>query len=89
MPDKTIKDNLLVRLKKIEGQIKGIERMVSDEKYCIDIINQIRAASKALSMVTLLVMKGHINSCVADAIKKGKPEQKIDELVDAIYRFIK
>lgn len=83
------KQDALARLKKIEGQIKGIQRMVEEEKYCVDIINQINAVRRALEQVALGVMKRHVNSCVFDAIKKDKAGGKVEELMETIDRFIR
>ena len=77
----------LVRLKKIEGQIRGIARMVENEKYCIDIVNQITAAEKALHGVARIIMKRHVESCVTDAIQKGQGQAKIDELIETVFKF--
>jgi len=85
----SVKTNSLDRLKKIEGQIRGIQKMIENGRYCIDIINQITAAGKALDMVSLIVMKGHLETCVSDAIQSGESKEKIDELIDTLYKFIK
>ena len=79
----------LMRLKRIEGQIKGVQRMVEEEKYCVDIINQINAVRRALEQVALGVMKRHVDSCVSDAIKKDKAGEKVEELMETIDRFIR
>lgn len=79
----------LTRLKRIEGQIKGIQRMVEEEKYCVDVINQINAVRRALEQVALGVMKRHVDSCVSDAIKKDKAGEKVEELMETIDRFIR
>lgn len=84
-----VKTNSLLRLKKIEGQIRGIQKMIENDRYCIDVINQITAAGKALNGVSLVVMKGHLETCVSDAIQSGNSDEKIDELLDALYRFTK
>ncbi len=86
--DKVQKDSLR-RLKKVEGQVKGIQKMVEQRKYCIDIINQITAVRRALDVVSLNVMKRHIESCVTEAIKQNKPREKVDELMETVYRFVK
>lgn len=83
------KQDALARLKKIEGQIKGIQRMVEEEKYCVDIINQINAVRRALEQVALCVMKRHVDSCVSEAIKKDKAGRKVEELMETIDRFIR
>ena len=82
-----VKKDTLNRLKKIEGQIRGIMRMVDQEKYCIDIINQITAAQKALEGVASIVMKRHVESCVSRAIVEGEGEEKIEELIDVIFKY--
>ncbi len=84
-----VKTNSLARLKKIEGQIRGIQKMIENDRYCIDVINQITAAGKALNGVSLVVMKGHLETCVSDAIQSGNSNEKIDELLDTLYRFTK
>ena len=89
MVKESVKTNSLDRLKKIEGQIRGIQKMIENGRYCIDIINQITAAGKALDMVSLIVMKGHLETCVSDAIQSGESKEKIDELIDTLYKFIK
>ena len=82
-------NKLLPRLARIEGQIRGIARMVEERRYCIDLIQQLTAARKALDQVSLEVMKGHINSCVSSAIRKQEGAQKINELMQTINRFVK
>jgi len=89
MVEESVKTNALARLKKIEGQIRGIQKMIENGRYCIDIINQISAARKALYMVSLVVMKGHLEICVSDAIHSGDSSEKINELIDTLYRVAK
>lgn len=79
----------LKRLARIEGQIKGVQRMVHEGRYCIDIIQQISAAKKALEQVAMLVMRRHIDSCVSEAIQSRNGKHKITELMGTIQRFIK
>ena len=81
--------DLVPRLRRIEGQVRGISRMVEQRRYCIDIIQQLTAARKALDQVSLQVMNGHINSCVSDAIRRRDGVQKINELMQTINRFVK
>lgn len=85
------KDDYLKRLKRIEGQVKGIERMVEDEKYCIDILTQVSAVTKALQAVALGLMDEHMAHCVMDAAKAGGPdaEAKLREASDAIARLVR
>ncbi len=89
MPTYPKHDKLIPRLKKIEGQIRGIARMVESGRYCIDIIQQLTAARKALDQASLQIMRGHIDSCVSDAISKRDGTKKIDELMQTIHRFVK
>ncbi|MBI9092338.1 MAG: metal-sensitive transcriptional regulator [Desulfobacterium sp.] len=89
MINEAVKKDALVRLKKIEGQIRGIAKMVENEKYCIDIINQITAAEKALTVVSKNVMKRHVESCVREAILKGEGQGKINELIETVYKYAK
>lgn len=89
MIDAMTKEDALKRLKRIEGQIKGIQKMVDEERYCIDIINQITAVHNALDSVALRVMKRHIESCVTDAIKSADGKTKVNELMDTVERFIR
>jgi len=89
MPRYPKHDELLPRLRRIEGQVRGISRMVSERRYCIDIIQQLTAARKALDQVSLNVMSGHINSCVSESIRRRDGEKKIAELMQTINRFVK
>lgn len=87
MINEAVKKDAATRLKKIEGQIRGIGKMVENEKYCIDIINQITAAAKALDGVSKIIMKRHVESCVTSAIQKGEGQQKINELIETVYKY--
>ncbi len=89
MINEQVKKKSLSRLKRIEGQVKGVQRMVENEKYCIDIVNQVNAARRALDQVALMVMKRHVESCVAEAIKVGNQTKKINELMETINKFVK
>ena len=79
----------LKRLRKIEGQIQGVQRMLSERRYCIEILQQVTAARRALDEVSLQIMRGHINSCVSGAIREGHGAEKVEELMRAIHRFVK
>ena len=84
------REALVNRLHRIEGQVRGIERMVEDDRYCIDILDQISAVSTALEKVGLRVLDGHVNHCVSDAMRSGDPqaaEAKTQELLHAVERF--
>ena len=89
MIDQPTKQQSLKRLARIEGQIKGIQRMVDDERYCIDVINQINAVKKALEQTALLVMRRHIDSCFTDAIRSKNGKVMVSELMHTIDKFIK
>ena len=89
MINEEVKKEAISRLKKIEGQIRGIMRMLDEEKYCIDIINQITAAEKALDGVSKIVMKRHVETCVSNAIVRGEGQNKIDELIETVFKYSK
>ncbi len=89
MINKEVKEATLTRLNRIEGQVKGLKRMVEEEQYCIDLINQTHAIRRALEQVALIVMKRHVESCVAEACGTRSGKAKIDELIRTIDRFIR
>ncbi len=89
MPQPPKHSESLTRLRRIEGQIKGIQRMLEERRYCIDVLQQVTAARRALDQVALQIMRGHINSCVSHAIKHEQGEEKVEELMHALHRFIK
>jgi DNA-binding FrmR family transcriptional regulator len=89
MVEKKLISELLARLKKVEGQIRGIQKMIENDRSRVDIINQIYAARRAINMVGLIYMKDHLEISVSDAIRSGNNDKKIDDLMDTIYRFIK
>ncbi len=80
---------VLARLRRIEGQVRGIQRMIEDERYCIDVLTQANAVKAAVEQVSILLLKDHVSHCVADAIRKGDSGAKIHELTAAIERFVK
>lgn len=82
------KDDLLKRLKRIEGQVRGISKMVQEDKYCVDILNQITAVRAALDKVGLMILEGHVRGCVVQGIKGTNEDAIVDELLDVIKRFI-
>jgi CsoR family transcriptional regulator, copper-sensing transcriptional repressor len=84
------KPALTRRLHRIEGQVRGIERMVDEDRYCIDILTQISAATTALESLALEILDHHIRHCVADALSSGDDAEaatKTDELLQAVRRF--
>jgi CsoR family transcriptional regulator, copper-sensing transcriptional repressor len=83
------KDQLLTRLKRIEGQVRGIEGMVEDDRYCIDVITQISAVQAALDKVALGLLDGHARHCVVDGHAEGSPEELTDELMAAVGRLMR
>ena len=86
------KDALVKRLHRIEGQVRGIERMVDEDRYCIDILTQISAVNTALESLALQILDGHVKHCVAGALTSGDERnaaEKTSELLDAVRRFAK
>jgi len=85
------KEEHLKRLRRIEGQIRGLQRMVDDDKYCIDILTQVSAATRALQSFSLGLLDEHLAHCVVDAAQKGGPEAdaKVREASEAIARLVR
>jgi DNA-binding FrmR family transcriptional regulator len=86
----TEKDALVKRLHRIEGQVRGIERMVEDDRYCIDVLTQISAVNTALESLALKILDEHVRHCVAGALSSGDAEDahaKTEELLEAVQRF--
>jgi DNA-binding FrmR family transcriptional regulator len=84
------KDALTKRLHRIEGQVRGIERMVEGDRYCIDILTQISAVNTALESLAFKVLDDHVSHCVADAVASGDKDaaaEKTEELLAAVQRF--
>jgi DNA-binding FrmR family transcriptional regulator len=81
---------IVKRLHRIEGQVRGIEKMVEDDRYCIDILTQVSAVTTALESLAFKVLDDHVNHCVAGAVASGdaaEAEAKTRELLDAVHRF--
>lgn len=87
----TDKDAYLKRLRRIEGQVRGLHRMVDEDEYCIDVLTQISAVTKALQGVALGLMEDHLHHCVADAVQDGGAEadEKLAEASAAIRRLVR
>jgi DNA-binding FrmR family transcriptional regulator len=85
------KEAVLRRLRRIEGQVRGLQRMVENDTYCIDVLTQVSAATKALQAVALELLEDHLSHCVADATRVGGPEAeaKVREASDAIARLVR
>ena len=84
------KDALVKRLHRIGGQVRGIERMLEEERYCIDILTQVAAVNTALESLALKILDEHVRHCVAGALASGDPDEakaKADELLEAVQRF--
>src|SRR6058998_1116506 len=84
------KDALIKRLHRIEGQVRGVEKMVEDDRYCIDILTQISAVNTALESLAFKILDEHVRHCVAGALTSGDAEDariKTDELMEAVQRF--
>ncbi len=87
MDDSKSKERVIQRLKRIEGQIRGIQRMIESDQYCLDVLTQISAARAALNKVGMLVFEEHSHSCLTEAIEKNQ-EEAIDQVMQALKRFI-
>ena len=85
------KDDYLKRLRRIEGQVRGLQRMVNEDEYCIDVLTQISAVTKALQAVALGLLDEHLDHCVTAAIEAGGPEaqQKVKEASAAVARLVR
>src|SRR2546430_1537404 len=85
------KADYLKRLRRIEGQVRGLQRMVEDDKYCIDILTQVSAGTKALQSVAIALLEEHMGHCVADAVAEGgdTAATKVKEASDAIARLVR
>jgi DNA-binding FrmR family transcriptional regulator len=89
-PESKIKNEaLLARLARVEGQVRGVSRMLKEGEYCVDVIDQITAARRALEKVALLVMQRHMNSCVKNAMARGRGEELTKELLASLDKFLR
>lgn len=77
----------LKRLRRIEGQVKGVARMVEEDRYCIDILHQVQAIKSALSKAETLLLRAHAQDCVDDALKKGSLRQKREKILELVELF--
>jgi CsoR family transcriptional regulator, copper-sensing transcriptional repressor len=84
------KELLQNRLKRIEGQVRGVQRMVDEEAYCVEVLTQIASVVSALEKVGTILLKDHVEHCVRESIEKGEDaDEKIEELTAAVERFLK
>lgn len=81
------KEALIKRLNRIEGQVRGVNKMVSEDRYCVDILNQVSALQSALDAVAMMLLENHTHGCMQGAIKSGKGEEAIDELMAVVRKF--
>ena len=80
---------LQARLARIEGQVRGVQRMVDEERYCIDVLTQVSAIKAALDKVALALLDDHVGHCVVDAARQGEGDEKVKELTEAIGRYLR
>ena len=83
------KEQLLARMNKIEGQVRGIRKMIEDDRYCADVLQQIAALKSAADSVALILLEDHLKGCTADAIRHGSGDEHIKEVVDTVRRFVR
>ncbi len=84
------KPKLMARLRRIEGQVRGLQKMIDEEKYCVDVLTQVSSVMAALQGVGLIVLEDHIQGCVRSAIESGESgDQAVAELIDILQRFVK
>lgn len=83
------KKNLLTRLKKIEGQVQGIQRMLQEDKYCVDVLIQIAAVRAALDKVGIILFENHTRNCLVKALEEGRQDEMVDELIKVLQKFLK
>jgi len=82
-------DALLVRLRRMEGQVRGVQKMIEEGRYCVDIVTQLQAISAAADRVAEQVLEGHIRGCVTDAIKEQRGDEAITELMTVLGKAIR
>lgn len=90
MMDDTGKTKVLARVRRVIGQLEGVAKMIEDDRYCVDVLLQIASAQAALGQTSKLVLRAHVETCVASALAAGKPaerKQKIDELMEVFARY--
>lgn len=83
------RQNLLRRLRRVEGQIRGIQRMLEEERYCVDVLIQLAAVRAALDKVGLALIEDHTRGCVRNAVANNQGDEAIDDLMDVIAQFLK
>ena len=94
MPSKNLgpaqnKEDLLNRLKKIEGQVRGVYKMVDEDRYCVDILTQVAAIRAAVTKLGMQIMENHTRGCMTKAIKENQGDEAVNELMDILMKFVK
>jgi DNA-binding FrmR family transcriptional regulator len=90
--DPEIKRAVLTRLRRIEGQVRGLQKMVEDERYCADVLTQVSSVQEALRGVSRSLLQNHLRHCAAEAIRSGEPERSeamYDELLELVFRSVR
>jgi DNA-binding FrmR family transcriptional regulator len=87
--EKDGKQEVITRLKRIEGQVKGIQKMIEEDKYCVDILTQIAAVRAAINRVGGIVLERHTITCMQNALSSGEQEQVVKDLVNTVQKFLK
>jgi CsoR family transcriptional regulator, copper-sensing transcriptional repressor len=82
-------DTLLLRLRRMEGQVRGVQKMIEEGRYCLDVVAQLQAISAAADKVAQQVLEGHIRGCVSDAIREQRGDEAITELMDVLGKAIR
>ncbi len=83
------KEDLIRRLKKIEGQVKGLQRMIDNDKYCVDVLIQVSAVRAAVHKVGTIVFENHSKRCLLDAVENNNKDNAIEELIGVLTKFVK
>lgn len=82
------KDDLVKRLRRIEGQVRGLQKMIEDDRYCVDILTQVSAVKAALDSVGMFLLEHHTHGCVAGAIKRGEGAEAVEELMGVVRKLL-
>lgn len=82
------RDDLLRRLNRIQGQIRGISRMIEEDRYCVEVLQQIASMQSATDAVAMILLENHVRGCVAEGLRTGK-EERVEEMVDVIRKYLK
>jgi DNA-binding FrmR family transcriptional regulator len=86
---KSHKEQIEARLRRVEGQVRGVQKMIDEDRYCIDVLTQVSAIKAALDGVALLLLQDHTEHCVVEAVQAGKGGEKIRELNEAVERLVR